>query len=372
MSSGIKRIPSLDGIRAISIALVLISHYSRDLGWREPPVDLGMLGVRVFFVISGYLITGLLISEIEKYGDISLSRFYFRRTFRIFPAFYFYVACVLGLAALGWTNLSLRQAAIALTYTSNYFPTQLPFTLQHTWSLATEEQFYLIWPAVLSLCGLRRGVVAVLALLVAAPLSSHILTAKLGVPIPAFFNGPIGIGCLLALVRSALHRSHAYQLWVRSWSGALLPLLFVISSFTAYHTSGSRDLVLTFLTNIAIALWIDWAVTRTEGLAFRCLNAKWIVYIGLLSYSLYLWQQPFLALRHTPPALLLSGPWVFLLRVIPRFASISFCTLVSFYLVERPMLRLRTWLEPRLFLKRSNVAPTAPLLNSSASGVVET
>jgi peptidoglycan/LPS O-acetylase OafA/YrhL len=362
MSSDLKRIPSLDCIRAISITLVLVCHYGRDLGWREPPVDLGLLGVRIFFVISGYLITGLLMNEVEKYGNISISRFYFRRTFRIFPAFYFYVACMLSLAAFGWTNLSLRQAVIALTYTSNYFPTHLPFTMQHTWSLATEEQFYLIWPAVLSVSGLKRGIVALLTLLIAAPISSHIL-ATLGHPVPAFFNAPIGIGCLLALIRTDLHRSYAYRLWERSRFGVLLPLLFVFCSFSSYHASSIRDAAFALVTNITIALWIDWAVTRTEGPAFRCLNSKWVAYIGVLSYSLYLWQQPFLALGHKPPALLLSGPWLSLSWVVPRFSMIALCTLLSYYMVERPMLRLRTWLEPRVFRKRSSAPLTSPSLS---------
>ena len=361
MSSDSKRIPSLDGIRAISIVLVLVSHYLRDLGWGEPPLDLGLLGVRMFFVISGYLITGLLMSELERYGHISLSRFYFRRTLRIFPAFYFYVACMLTFAAFGWTHLSLRQAAIALTYTSNYLPQQIPYSLQHTWSLATEEQFYLIWPVVLSICGLRRGIAAIMTLLIAAPIVSHILS-MLGHPVPAFFNGPIGIGCLLALTRSALHRSNAYRRWVGSPFGVFLPLLFVVCSFSRYHANGSKDTAFTLTANITIALWIDWAVTRSEGIAFRALNNKWVVYLGVLSYSLYLWQQPFLALRHTPPALILSGPWISLTKFFARLSMIAFCTFISYYVVERPVLRMRNWLEPRVFAKRLRVALTSPPL----------
>jgi peptidoglycan/LPS O-acetylase OafA/YrhL len=361
MRSNIERIPSLDGLRAISISLVLISHYGRDVGWREP-FDFGSLGVRIFFIISGYLITGLLTNEMEKHGGVNLPRFYFRRTLRIFPAFYFYVACMLVLSGFGLANLTWHQALIALTYTSNYFQAQLPFTVVHSWSLATEEQFYLIWPAVLSISGRRRGIAALLALLIAAPLSSHILGARVGHAVPAFFNGPIGIGCLLALLRNTLHRVKPYRLWVHSQFGLLLPLLIVIWSIFAYRTTGLRDEILSLLTNVTVALWLDWSVTRTTGIAFRGLNNRWVVYVGVLSYSLYLWQQPFLSLLHSHPALLLSGPWQSLSRIIPRFSMIAICTLTSYYLVERPMLSLRTWLEPKMFSKRSRKALTGPSL----------
>ncbi len=359
MSSGSKRIPSLDGIRAVSISLVLISHYCRDVGWHEP-LDFGSLGVRIFFVISGYLITGLLISEMERHGGINLYRFYFRRTLRIFPAFYFYIACMLFLAGFGLANLTWGQAAIAFTYTSNYLQPRLPFTVVHSWSLATEEQFYLIWPAVLSISGRCRGTVALLGLLVAAPLLSHILSRRFG-HVPAFFNGPIGIGCLLALVQDTLHRVSHYRLWVRSRLGLLLPLLIVILSMCAYHASGIQDTVLSLFMNATIALWIDWSVMRSEGVSFRCLNSRWVVYIGVLSYSLYLWQQPFLSLLHTHPALVLSGRWTLLSKTMPRFSMIAICTLISYYLVERPMLRFRSWLEPKIF----SVQPAKKLMGAS-------
>ena len=106
----LRRIPSLDGIRAISIALVMICHFGRDVGLGDP-FDLGSLGVRIFFVISGYLITGLLLKELDTDGGIRLGRFYFRRTLRIFPAFYFYIAVSLLLSAVGCAQLTPAEAS---------------------------------------------------------------------------------------------------------------------------------------------------------------------------------------------------------------------------------------------------------------------
>jgi peptidoglycan/LPS O-acetylase OafA/YrhL len=343
-----KRIPSLDGIRTVSIALVIVSHYCKDVGWGDL-LGLGDLGVRVFFVISGYLITGLLLKELENDGRISLLRFYFRRTMRIFPAFYFYVACMLAISMIGWADLSLREAVPALTYTSNYFVPSLQGLVKHTWSLATEEQFYLIWPAALALSGRRRGFMVLLCLLIIAPLSGHFLSRHFGQSVPAFFNDPIGIGCFLALTSDHLHKKTAYHRWLDSSMGMLLPLVILATDYPTLHQGGIRDTFSSFVLNVSIALWLDWAVVNAETLTGRFLNSAPAVYIGALSYSLYLWQQPFLALEGSHPMLHLSGDWKLLMNPLARVVAIGICTLGSYYIVERPMLRLRARLEPKWF-----------------------
>lgn len=149
------RIPSLDGLRAISIVMVLVAHAS---GTRLFPVPasagnllgLGEFGVHVFFVISGFLITGLLLDELARTNRVDLRRFYLRRALRIFPPYYTYLAVVFLLALAGALQLAPRDMAHGLTYTSNYYPARSWF-LGHTWSLSVEEQFYLLWPAVLML-----------------------------------------------------------------------------------------------------------------------------------------------------------------------------------------------------------------------------
>jgi len=351
MSRAAKRIPSLDGIRAVSILLVIIWHYGRDAGWGDL-LFIGPLGVRIFFVISGYLITGLLLKELEQDGRISLIRFYFRRTMRIFPAFYFYLACMLLISAVGWAGLSFRQALPALTYTSNFCVPTLQSAVAHTWSLATEEQFYLIWPAALALSGRRRGVFVLLCLLIIAPISSHFLSIKLGYAVPAFFNGPIGIGCLLAMTRGYLHKKTIYLRLVHSQAGLLLPLVILASNLPALHVGGLRDTFWSLVLNVSIALWLDWAVVNADGFAGRFLNSRAAVYIGVLSYSLYLWQQPFTGLEGPDPALHLSGSWKLLMNPMARLAAIAICTVASYYVVERPMLRFRAWLEPKWFANR--------------------
>src|SRR6185503_4239118 len=149
------RIASLDGLRGISILMVLFGHLTgtrnflpREFG--RITGDLGNLGVRVFFIISGYLITSLLFHEIEKRGRVDLKGFYIRRVFRIFPAFYAYLAVIGAAAALGLVHLGRWDAVAAATYTVNYVPDRA-WVVGHIWSLSVEEQFYLLWPATLLL-----------------------------------------------------------------------------------------------------------------------------------------------------------------------------------------------------------------------------
>ena len=150
-SSKNKKLPSLDGWRAVSISLLLLGHSVFTPGFPSfakafNSQGTGILGVRFFFVISGFLITWLLVGEREKTGSINLNHFYARRVLRIFPVNYVHLA-VLGLLT------AFRQPASAwlanFTYTTNFFPTGFPTS--HLWSLAVEEQFYLLWPFLLCL-----------------------------------------------------------------------------------------------------------------------------------------------------------------------------------------------------------------------------
>src|SRR5664280_2047254 len=137
------RIPSLDGLRAVSIIIVVWAHArasSRLLGLYA------FFGVQIFFVISGYLITSLLLREHERTGTINLRTFYYRRMLRIFPAAYVYI-----LAVAIVFQPPLHYLAYAFTYTSCYAGPHGPWMLSHLWSLSVEEQFYLLWPFALLL-----------------------------------------------------------------------------------------------------------------------------------------------------------------------------------------------------------------------------
>ncbi|HET9832111.1 MAG TPA: acyltransferase, partial [Vicinamibacterales bacterium] len=216
-----ERIPSLDGLRAVSIGLVLVAHLA---GTRGFPVSvestqilaLGELGVHVFFVISGFLITRLLLNDIARTGKISLGDFYFRRTMRIFPAYYVFLAALAGLASAGLIQLASGDMTHALTYTSNYAAARSWF-VGHTWSLSVEEQFYLLWPALLVIAGRRRALWFALFTVAVVPLirlgSWELLRASsdgIGHRFETVADA-IAIGCLLAGTRDWLHQQALYR-----------------------------------------------------------------------------------------------------------------------------------------------------------------
>ena len=176
MDNGGVRIRSLDGLRALSIALVILGHLGGTRGFPLASAGsfAGMLGVRVFFVISGYLITRLLLDEHERSGSIRLSGFYFKRIFRIFVPYYGFLAIIVCAARVGCVQLAPGDLGYALVYAGDHHLhaewTHGRWTLGHTWSLAVEEQFYLLWPVLLVMLGARRALFVAAATLVLAPM----------------------------------------------------------------------------------------------------------------------------------------------------------------------------------------------------------
>jgi peptidoglycan/LPS O-acetylase OafA/YrhL len=352
MSHNAGRIPSLDGLRGISIVLVLIGHLA---GTRGFPVSaatgnrfaVAEVGVHVFFVISGFLITGLLLDELGREGRIRLGRFYFRRTLRIFPPYYAFIAVLLVAQALGWLALSPGDAAHALSYTSNYDASR-SWWVGHTWSLSVEEQFYLLWPACLLLLGLRRGLAAAVLVVLLTPL---IRLAELQWA-PAYIDGighrfetvadAIAIGCVLACGRTWLHRNAIYMRFLESPAFLVVPVAIFAGSMLGDHPRAAYVVGLP-VANVATALAVDWAVTYPSGRMGRVLNARALTFVGLISYSLYLWQQPFLNRAG-------DTPWT----AFPLNAVLAItCALGSYYIVERPSLAVRKRIESR----RTRVVP---------------
>jgi peptidoglycan/LPS O-acetylase OafA/YrhL len=147
-----RRIDSLDGLRALAVLLVFVGHVDQ----RGLPG--GYVGVEVFFVISGYLITALLLHEQRRTGAISLRHFYVRRMLRLWPALLLFVVVVAPISALDHIGEPAADGTAALLYLTDFWANASEHfsLLLHTWSLAVEEQFYLVWPAVL-VFALKRG-----------------------------------------------------------------------------------------------------------------------------------------------------------------------------------------------------------------------
>lgn len=333
------RLPSLDGLRAISISLVLLEHLA---GTRNFPLGLeslrrfgewGGFGVRVFFIISGFLITSLLLDEQKARGRISLGGFYLRRAFRIFPAAYVFIAAVALLASLGFLRVEPGDFLHAVTYTMNFHDPKSAWVV-HLWSLSVEEQFYFMWPAVLVVTGLRGAKWVALAQIAIAPVLRVVVWYKF----PAHRNfqqfellmDSIATGCLLALVRPWLLTVPAYAALLRSRWFYLVPAGVLLASIAAEHSFAAymaRDTLM----NVGIAVCVHRFVTYPDNRPGRFLNWRPVAFVGTISYSLYLWQALFLNRE--------SGS---ILAAFPANLAFAFtCALLSYYLVERPMLRLR-------------------------------
>lgn len=329
-------IPSLDGLRAVSIALVLVAHAdgTRHFATWDIPLDLGAFGVRMFFVISGYLITSILLAELRQKGTISLRRFYFRRTLRLFPACYFLIGVTAVLAAAGVVQLARRDLIFGATYTMDYFDGR-GWPLGHLWSLAVEEQFYLIWPLTLRSLRASRGKKVLLGVLLLAPLG-RLAWPYVG---PAFnflrWSDALGTGCLLAAMREELYGMRGYSRLLGSRWFFLVPMAGIGAAWIPFWKI--RMLLGETTANVAIALSIDWAMRNSKGLVGRFLNQPTVSFIGVLSYSLYLWQQPFLNRGSEKPYC------AFPLNILLAFTL----ALVSYVAIEAPFLRLRMALERR-------------------------
>lgn len=347
-SSSRSRIPSLDGLRAFSIVFVLFAHLSGTVGFALPVPRfvlgaLAGLGVRVFFVISGFLITSLLLDEEARTGTISLRAFYFRRTMRIFPPFYALVGLTAAAAALGWLTLNRYDVLAAVTYTTNYHHAR-SWYLGHAWSLAVEEQFYLLWPFLVKYLGSRRAAGIALATVVAAPLLRFVLLVGfpsmrvgIGETFPTVADA-IATGCLLACHRGRLFEAAPGANPRATLNGFFFWVVAAVGLGAAFQPSAKLDcLIGQTATNLAIALIVERVVRFPERPAGRLLNARPVVFVGTLSYSLYLWQQPFL--NRSSTALVSRFP--------VNLALAMACALLSFYLVERPALRLRSRIEKR-------------------------
>jgi peptidoglycan/LPS O-acetylase OafA/YrhL len=342
-------IPALDGFRGVAVIAVLAFHagLSHSRG--------GFLGVDAFFVLSGYLITSLLVAEWRRMGTISLRTFWARRARRLLPAILLVVAAVtiywafFGPAA---QRPALRFDALAtLGYVANwrfifskaaYFaPFSASSPLRHLWSLAVEEQFYLVWP-VLVLLVLRRwsvrALAVVTALLAAASVVVMVAVYKPGSVSRAYYGTDarahvLLIGALLALAVPHLLTRPA---WRRAVGGlGVAGAAYVMWAFIEINGQGSflyHGGSLLFA--VAAAGVLATAVVVREGAVARVLALRPLRAVGRVSYGLYLWHWPvFLAVTHARTGLD-DAP-----LLVARVAITALLTVLSYELVERPVRR---------------------------------
>ncbi len=353
-TASMARIPSLDGLRTLSIFLVLAVHtiqhlnltHHVSLAWYA--IFDGGTGVFIFFVISGYLITSLLLNEHQKRGSISMRGFYLRRAMRILPPLYAYVAVLLLLGWAGRLAIYHLDIVSALFFFHNYAPSRM-WSLEHFWSLSIEEQFYFFWPVLLLYClrkpGLAGRIAASRIALAVIVVSPVIRVLSFQSTNPYIHDGAgfhmradsLMYGCVLALLQGTPTFERVYSFATRVWW--IPPAIIFLSDCIGARFQNYWQFPFGYtICGAAIAFFLLWCVRNPASAVGRILNARPIVHLGVLSYSIYLWQTLFL--HHDNVTIF--GSTLHLLTVFPfNWLAILVVAEMSFHLVEQPSLLLR-------------------------------
>jgi peptidoglycan/LPS O-acetylase OafA/YrhL len=381
--------PGIDGLRAIAVLAVIVYHAEPE--WMTG----GFLGVEVFFVISGYLITALLIEEYRATGTLDLSRFWIRRARRLLPALFLLLTVVLVATGLFWTDLTGRVARDipgALVYLTNwqfiledvsYFEAfgRLP-VLRHLWSLAIEEQFYVVWPLVFLggmalLRTVKRFGLATLTLAAGSVALMWWLYEPYADPSRVYYGTDTrAAGLLIGAALAAAWRPWTFQRTATRRGtrlldaigflglGGVAAFLFAVGEFSPFLYQGGLPL-LGFATAAVIAVTAFPHTTLSRALASAPL--RWI---GTRSYGIYLWHWPIFMVTRPGLDVSLDGPALWALRLALTFGIAE----LSYRFVETPI-RRGEWPARRhvrrTTLPRSGIRPElGPIVTFSLVGVL--
>lgn len=346
-----KQIPALDGLRGLAILLVVTHHQLIPLSLKG-----GFLGVDLFFVLSGFLITTLLLTEFDAAGSISLKHFYMRRVLRLAPALLLYLLATLAATALlhpadlvrevklvGLALAYLTNWRMAMGWDSSFDPTAI------TWSLSIEEQFYLIWPVLflgLSLLKTRRshlifGLSAVILVILYHRYSLWTSGAdvnRLYYSTDTRADAPL-MGCLLALITVVPVNKYfrrTIQILTALVACTLTYLVLKIDVSSPFLYAGGYTVV-ALLSGILI-----WGAANVRSVVTSIFELKPLRWFGKISYGFYLWH--WLLLKTTSFYFLVGAwdPWA-------RFLFAVAVSALSFYLVEQPFNRLKRRFGPLQF-----------------------
>jgi peptidoglycan/LPS O-acetylase OafA/YrhL len=395
-----KRLPGLDGLRALAVIAVLLFHLDATL------IPGGFLGVDLFFVVSGYLITRLLLTEITQRGTLGVARFYGRRVRRLFPAVAALIVVVILACVLVWRDelATLPGSVISsLTYVTNWWligdhqsyfiSTGRPPMLQHLWSLAIEEQYYLLWPGMILLITgiawkrnkgrpirLERVALVALALAVASTIAMAVIAILDNVPYESdssrvyfgtdthsmglFLGSALGAFTVLPKGRWRYYGGS----WLRSpaagWcadaaaAGCLSVVIWKFFHQSEYTPGLYRGGFLVFDVFAVVVVWVVVSVGSKLG---WLLERPILRGIGQRSYSIYLWHWPVVVV--TRPGIDVHGP-IWLIQ-LARIGLILLLAEASYRLVERPI-RTGQWSMPRLPAGPYKIEDLRPLLGGIA------
>jgi peptidoglycan/LPS O-acetylase OafA/YrhL len=363
-------IPSLNGLRAISILMVVGSHLqgkpvihdNKFLRATGHFIFNGGFGVNIFLVISGFLITKLLINELTQSGRVSLKNFYLRRMIRIFPAYYFLLFSYSLLQLTGYFHINLLTWVGVVTFTKQFFVDNTS-EIDHLWSLSVEEVFYLIWP--FAFINFKEKSIHISIYIIALVAIIRILTTNFPAPslsLTIFARADaLLIGSLIAIyyekiTQWVLSRQRMIYLVVPALLVSIFAYTYFFSRLSnsignqqvnyfllriAYGFLGSQGLII----NLLIGFILIYSI-HVRNRWFWLLNIPIMNHLGKLSYSIYLWQQLFTADREV----LNKIPIAVLLGLI---YLIAYC---SYKFIEKPFMGLK---------RKYNLEATNPIFKNT-------
>ena len=342
---------SLDGLRAVAILMVTLGHFGIDniLLPYNLLID-SEIGVHIFFVLSGFLITTLLIKEKLRSGKISIRHFYIRRILRIVPLAYLFLIVLLILGLIGYRMSTPSDFIYSFLFLKNLPIRNQPFTA-HLWTLSVEEQFYIILP-LLMLLSIRKYFNFALLFVIFVPLISiltfnnigfhstnHVFNLLIKIILYSFWKGPtfILIGSVFSILtfKGIITAEPTNKYYFLSFFLLLAAILISTESFILYSKYTSE-----FISSIIIAYVILLNI-RSQNFLSKILSNPILVKIGILSYSLYTWQEIFLGKFFWIPWLKGLNSLPLIVIILLKLIFMIPIAFISYYLLETPFLKLK-------------------------------
>ena len=329
-----KYLPSLDGFRALAIILTIFTHVTQT--------HFGALGVQAFFVISGFLITTLLLKEKLNKGGIALKKFYIRRFFRIIPVAWLYCLVVVIVNIVTHFQIPLISYLSAFLFFRNIYSDS--WLYGHYWSISVEEQYYIIFPSILKRASLKTYILFLLSflgvILLISYFSGYFFSFKTNtskhdvghyvhyIVFLTKFDGII-IGSLFSIIAFKQFITYKITKPLKYISCLTIPvLIFLIAKFS--DSIWNMPVI-----SVLVCVLINMNLTYSDDYVFRFLNSKLMKHIGVLSYSLYIWQQLFTFIRPWAHAFPYSD------SLILNMVALYVVAYVSYNYFEKPFFKLR-------------------------------
>jgi len=343
--------PSLDGLRGLAILMVILPHFGALHFLKGTGIFIdSIIGVHIFFVLSGFLITTLLLKEKLRTGKISLSHFYLRRILRIVPVVYLFLVVLIILNTCYGLHIPLIDFVASFLFFKNFPLRNEPYTA-HLWTLAVEAQFYITFPLLLSY-SVNKYFITALSIVIVVPVVAILgdyhtgflfagpaITFFTKLMMYAFWKGPVII--LIGSVFAILTFKNIIKP-ISSKAGFFLGFILLVIAIVI-HTK-TFLFYSKYVSEYISAILIAWAIVMSanaKSLLSIVLQNRALVRIGIISYSLYVWQELFIGTNTWQPWMMALNGYPAYVIVLVKLAATFAIAFASYYLFESKFLKLK-------------------------------